>query len=70
MGPLISVSQLSNMADLSHCGKITDVGISALAHGCHLLNNIDLSSCSKITGGGISAVAQGCSNLRNVSQVY
>ena len=31
--------------DLSGCGGITDVGVSAVGHGCPLLQEINLSHC-------------------------
>jgi hypothetical protein len=38
----------------SKCQRITDVGISALAHGCRQLEWINLDSCEGITDVGIS----------------
>ena len=55
------------MFNLHFCGKITDVGISALAGGCSLLSIIDLSLNKKITDVGVSAIAYGCPLLSYIN---
>ena len=46
---------------------ITDVGVSALAHGCGQLLSIDLRGCTDITDIGVSALAHGCSQLQSIN---
>jgi Leucine Rich repeat len=57
---------------LGGCKRITDVGLSALAHGCSQLQTIHLSGCDEITDVGISALGHGCSRLQtiNLNQCY
>ena len=51
-------------------GQITDIGISAIAHGCPLLSTINLAFCIKITDVGISAIARGCPLLKKISLTF
>jgi Leucine Rich repeat len=46
--------------DLGGCLNITDIGVSALSHGCGQLQRISLYGCKKITDVGVLAVSHGC----------
>jgi Leucine Rich repeat len=54
------------MIDISGC-RITDIGPSALAHGCDQLQTIDLTSCSSITDIGLSALCDGCGQRQTIN---
>ena len=47
--------------------EVTDIGISALAHGCPLLRSINLDCCDNITDIGLLALADSCPLLDNIS---
>ena len=53
--------------DLGGCRSISDIGISAIAEGCHQLTWIYLDGCILISDIGISAIAEGCHHLASVS---
>ena len=53
--------------DLSGCTDITDIGLSALGHGCSQLQMINLRCCYGITDIGISALGRGCSQLQTIN---
>ena len=53
--------------DLSSCEGITDIGISALCHGCDQLLTIHLSRCQGITDTGLLALGYGCSKLQTIN---
>ena len=53
--------------DLHNCKGITDMGLSALGHGCGQLQTIDLSQCQCITDMGLSALGHGCGQLQTIS---
>ena len=52
---------------LISCSKLTDVGVSAIAHGCPQLTTINLSECVSITDVGISAIGRGCPQLTTIN---
>ena len=58
--------QYLEVMDLSHCSLITDVGVSALAHGCGQLHTIHLTGCEHVTDIGVSALAHGCGQLHTI----
>ena len=41
------------VSDIGWCRKVTDIGVSAIAHNCPLLKIIDLAECKKITDVGV-----------------
>jgi hypothetical protein len=45
---------------LGGCEGITDIGVSALCHGCGQLQTIYLSGCEGISDKGVSALGHGC----------
>ena len=53
--------------DLSGCRGITDVGVSALGHGCGQLQAINLSGCNRVTNIGVSALGHGCCQLQTIN---
>ena len=44
--------------DLNHCVRITDIGVSALGHGCGQMESIDLNHCVRITDIGVSGFCE------------
>ena len=60
------LSQVTSI-DLYNCLNISDVGVSAIAHGCPLLTSINLGSCRRISAVGLSAIAQGCPLLTSIN---
>ena len=47
-------------------GKVTDVGIEALAKDCPSWTNVGLSSCGKVTDVGIEALAKNCTSVTTI----
>jgi hypothetical protein len=53
--------------DLSHCSKLTDGAVEALASHCAGLTSVDLSCCSKLTDGAVEALVSHCAGLTSVN---
>ena len=45
---------------------MTDVGVSALGHGCGRLQVINLRDCNLVTDVGVSALGHGCGQLQHI----
>ena len=55
--------------NLTCCPSISDIGVIALAAGCHQLTSINLSYCDSISDIGVSALAEGCPHLTSIVRV-
>ena len=51
---------------LSHCRRITDVGLSHLVNKCTLLETCHMVYCPGITAAGVATVITSCSNMKKV----
>ena len=52
--------------DLSHCVRIRDAGLGAIARSCHELMCLSIKKCEAISDRGIADLAIGCPKLRFV----
>jgi len=51
---------------LSHCRKITDVGLSHLVKSCRMLESCQMVYCAGITSAGVATVVSSCPNIKKV----
>lgn len=51
---------------LSHCHKITNVGLSYLVRKCSLLENCHMVYCPGITSEGVATVVSCCANIKKI----
>lgn len=49
---------------ISHCARVTDSGLRALARGCPHLQVLRVDEVSKIGSPGVLAIAEHCKELR------
>ena len=56
--------------DLSYCQNISDIGISALAEGCHDLTSVAFDDCQSLSDICVTALAVGCHDLTSISLRY
>ena len=50
---MLKILQSTN---LSYCGNLTDIGVSALSAGCGQLRSINLTGCGKVTDAARSSL--------------
>lgn len=51
---------------LSHCHRITDVGIAHLVTNCTLLESCHMVYCPGVTAAGVATVVSSCPNIKKV----
>jgi F-box/leucine-rich repeat protein 14 len=65
---IAKLSQLESL-DISHCDKITDVGIRAIA-SLSQLEILNISHCDKITDVGMGYIANGLYQLKTLNMDF
>lgn len=51
---------------LSHCGQITDAGVSHLVRSCPFIEACHMAYCHGITSAGVATIISGCPNIKKL----
>jgi len=60
------LTSLTLSSDVMGGIAITDIGLTNIAHSCHMLDNLRINGCSEISDIGLRAIAKHCKNLINL----